>query len=76
MNNSNGFFDNALHKVILLKVSHPRKSSGEQGEKVQSLAVMGELDDGQLTLVYTIYLLASRRLLGSFPRDISMVIWT
>jgi hypothetical protein len=39
-----------------------RKSSSEQGEKLQGLAVMGELDDKMANFFYTICSYSARRL--------------
>jgi hypothetical protein len=61
IDNSNLGADN-VHKMMILLVKSLRKSSSEQGEKLQGLAVMGELDDKMANFFYTICSYSARRL--------------
>jgi hypothetical protein len=45
--------DNVHKMMIFTKVKSLRKSSSEQGEKLQGLAVMGELDDKMANFLST-----------------------
>jgi hypothetical protein len=62
IDNSNLGADNVHKMMIFTKVKSLRKSSSEQGEKLQGLAVMGELDDKMANFFYTICSYSARRL--------------